>query len=94
MKQFTIHWKGFCKNSAFDWYFCLSCFVVILVIVILADMYVYAILLKETGTQGIPNSTQNVTLNKASVDDMATKLRTKDATPHIVPQSVLRDPSL
>ncbi len=94
MKRFTIHWRGFCKDSRFDWYFCLACFVAALVMVVLIDAYVYSNLSRSIENKTAGDSVPSVTLNRANIDAMAAKLRAKDATPHIVPQSVLRDPSL
>lgn len=94
MKKFAIHWKGLCNDSAFDWYFCLACFAIALIVVAGIDVLLYVTIMRADAPRPVGSTAPTITLNRAYVDGIAKTLNGRDKTPHIVPESVLRDPSL
>ena len=92
MKRFHLHWRGIGADPGFDWYLCLSCFAAALMIVAIIDALLYLDLMRAEHSQAVDSPAS--VLNRADLEAAADKAAAKDAAPHSIPQSVLRDPSL
>jgi hypothetical protein len=80
------------KDPVFDWYFCLTCFVIALAFVVLGDIAIFSNIVSPVTTIGI-TPTPQAHIDRAEIELLAKKLRTMDLDAASLSAAALRDPS-
>lgn len=77
----------------FDWYFCLACFVVILVFVVALDVFFYLRLSSDADNVVPTSTTPDTYVDRGAIESVASGLRAKDQIASSPSAEALRDPS-